>query len=675
LETYRISHAAFGWPVRHLLGGLMIFAFSSGPYAQNLPVPATTGADTSQLQSAPADTLSVPSVSPPDDTTFLPDTIPPLPSDTAGVRIDTTESVRWALAADSISVSVYQERRYTSKGPDDEMKGLPGHFLKSMGPVGSPAILVDYLNVAGTNITIDGLPFPYNGIYRPYEIGVDLNSIPWETLNLIQSENSFSGSDESRRFGGGLSLALGPPSDRANKSDIEVARGPYGYNSTRWRFFRPFTGLAFAYFTVGFKKSRGFYENSDYDGFHVTGGLSRNIAGGRLSIDLWNHRAKSGTNSFDYFPLQSSRQSREIKRAEIRYSRGMKGPLSVQLTGLYNRSAQTISGYSPPIRTKYDIGGGIVEITDSIGAATISLATLYLNSVLYGLDGIRPILDHFGVDAKFEQRIGTLDYYLGLQYAWNDIDKKELFPSAGARISTGAFKPYLRAFRSRELPDLYLTALKDSVSGLGIPGVIQSYSFRPNSNLASPVLTQATAGVNSHIGPLTVDIGGSFKKIDSQIYLSYSADSLGNLDVSPANFDDSYTEYYGSLNAEFGPISFDFNGAVRFWREKYFPDGLEKDPVAIGSGRVSLLKELFIPKLYLGGSLEAQAASRRDYRSITIGHTDAFIVTNGRLEFRYKDFTFWLNDDNLLNDRYITWWPYYQSPRSVWWGIRWNFFE
>jgi hypothetical protein len=57
------------------------------------------------------------------------------------------------------------------------------------------------------------------------------------------------------------------------------------------------------------------------------------------------------------------------------------------------------------------------------------------------------------------------------------------------------------------------------------------------------------------------------------------------------------------------------------------------------------------------------------------GYTDAFISLSGRLEFQYKDITFWLNEDNLANSSYITWWPYYEQPRTVWWGMRWLFFD
>ena len=210
---------------------------------------------------------------------------------------------------------------------------------------------------------------------------------------------------------------------------------------------------------------------------------------------------------------------------------------------------------------------------------------------------------------------------------------------------------------------------------LGVPGLLQSYAFVSNPELSMPVTSVAAAGIESNFWKFHSNLGVSFNKIESQIYLAHSSDTLDNRTISPVNYDDEYSEIFGTTSASVGPFSGELSASYRQWRERYFDDGLEKGPAVIGFGRLSFLREFFIRRLYFGASVEVRASSRRDYRAFTDAFTDAFVAAFGRLEFRYKDFTFWLNDDNITNAEYSTWWPYNEAPRSVWWGFRWSFFD
>jgi len=129
------------------------------------------------------------------------------------------------------------------------------------------------------------------------------------------------------------------------------------------------------------------------------------------------------------------------------------------------------------------------------------------------------------------------------------------------------------------------------------------------------------------------------------------------------------------LQGEIGPFSGEGSAAYRKWRDRYFSDGLEKGPAAIGFGRISFERGFFIPDLSLGASIELQAASRRDYRSLRVGLTDAYTTISGRVVFSYKDFTFYFNEDNLTGTAYYPLWPYPGAPRALWWEFRWNFFD
>ena len=574
------------------------------------------------------------------------------------------DSISDEPAGEIITESVYDERVYLSRSVGDEIGYQSNLFVVTPGMAGSPQIPVEYLNVAGTEITINGLPFIYNGIYRPYIIGTDLNAVPWETVNSIRMDN------------GNLDFSLGAPLNNLNRSDVEVARGPYGYSSSRWRFFRPFNPNLYAYFTVGFKKSNGYFYNTDYNGYHVTGGLKKKILGGKAEIDLWKHRARAGLLSFDDLVARLSRQSRGVDRAEFRFSRTVVSPLEISITGLFQRSAQTINGYAGEIKTKHDIGGGKGSLSYVRPDDTIDLGTAYYNIRLYGLSGWRPSINLFEYFAKIDGRRYEADYSAKIAYEWNGADHGAFLPELKVSYRMHRYTiPFVSYVRNRRIPDLKLLYFDDDITALGAGETLESYRFVSNSRLTMPINSSASAGVEFEFETFDALIMISQKTVDDQIRLAYQVDSTGNVDVSPANFDDEYMEIYGKIEGAYGPFSGELTGSYRNWKDEYFPDGLEKGPAAIAFGRISFSKELFIPDLYLGGSFELRASSRRDYRSILIGYTDGFAAFSGRLEFRYKDFTFWLNEANLQNLRYYSLWPYPEEPRVVWWGLRWRFFD
>ncbi|OGC89780.1 MAG: hypothetical protein A2W25_02745 [candidate division Zixibacteria bacterium RBG_16_53_22] len=138
--------------------------------------------------------------------------------DTTAAKKDSIEAPEQAPAGDTVSGSIYQSRLFISRGPADEIKGLPTFFLSQPGPIGSPALPCDYLDIRGADVAINGLPFPYNGIYRPYVIGTDLNTIPWEILKEIEA-------NPLNHYPKGLNFMVGPPADRVNRSDVEVSPG------------------------------------------------------------------------------------------------------------------------------------------------------------------------------------------------------------------------------------------------------------------------------------------------------------------------------------------------------------------------------------------------------------------------------------------------------------------
>ena len=559
-----------------------------------------------------------------------------------------------------IESSIYDENLYLSRGVGDEFKPFAGLPIVTHGIVGAPKIPVEYLNVAGTEIRLNGLPFAYNGLYRPYIIGTDLDVLPWEILNQIEIKNGYA--DLSLRRPGGQS-----------GSDVEVFRGAYGYGGTRWRFYQPLGSKTKGYFTLGFKKADPFYTNSNYDGYHVAGGIERKLMGGVLNIDIWKYRAKAGLLSFDFIVNQLDRHSRGIDRTELTYSREITPPLSFKATGLYHRSAQTITGYAGEFKTKNDIAGAKGELQYKNDSLSVELSSAYYNSSLYDHPGVTPSVNIYEHQARIDGRWNKIGYKAELGYNWAGIDHAAILPSAEFKYD---FKDRLFTalsfYRQRRSPDLYLLYYDDYVVNLGSSD-LDSYHFLPSSTLKSPLTTAVSLKLGWGISTIDIYAGLTIKDIKDQIRLAYYLPGQGEYILSPVNFDDRMTVIDAGIKGGYGPLQAELSAAYRIWNEKYFDDGLEKGPAVLGFGRLTMEKQFFIPDLYLGGSIEAQASSRRDYRTMQIGLTDGFIIFEGRVVVRYKDFTFHLNEDNLTAAEYFPLYPYPGTPRSVWWGFKWEF--
>jgi len=589
-------------------------------------------------------------------------------ADKIGRKIDKGEALPAAVdtsaALPAAESSIYEKKLYASRGVEDEIKPYADLFRVTPGTVATPNIPVEYLNVAGKEISINGLPFSYNGIYRPYIIGTDLNVIPWEILYDIREKKD------------ALDFTLGFPRNDVAGSDVEIAREPYGYSAARWRFYQPIGTKTRAYFTVDFKKTNSFFINSDYSGYHVTGGIKRNLLDGWLDIDGWKHRARAGLLSFDYLVDQLSRQSRGVDRAEIRYNREFGPPVKTVLTGFFQRSAQTITGYGNESKIKNDTGGGKAEITYKKAEFSAGLSSAYYNLRLYGLDRRGPSINVYDHHAQAAACLGRISADVDLAYAWSGTDGRAFLP--GAQIGFELSEHYFVASslaKSRRMADLQLLYFDDNVTNIGAGNILTSYQFIPASNLKSPVTIETSIIIGRKGSGISGQLGLALKDIKNQQRLSYSEIDSGIFMISPVNFDDRFVEFSARLGAELGPVSGEGSVTYRKWKNRFFDDGLEKGPSAMGFCRLSIDKQFFIPELFFGGSIEMQASSRRDYRSIGIGLTDGFAVFCGRLTFRYKDFTFYLNEDNFTRISYYPLWPYPGTPRAVWWGFRWKFLD
>lgn len=573
------------------------------------------------------------------------------------------------VCEETIFPTAYYRRNYLSRGVGNELKCEPNIFMHSPGPVGSPQIPLHYLNVPGIELYINNHPFLCNDIYRPYKIGSDLNAVPWEILNEVYW-------DDKRSLDNRLHLDLGRPPDDENRSDIEVSRGPYGYNSSRWRFFRPFGEKTYGYFTVGFKKSGGYLQNSACDGYHVTGGGSRVVYDGLLSVNLWKYRSKTGVNSFEYLTPQTFRHSRTTRRYEVSYSREIGTYFNLKSSGIYQKNGLIAKDLADTISIDRDIGGGKISIGKNVAANDIDLGMSYYRLRAYKLVGIEPAVNLFEYFGKVSGNQSGFDYKFDMIYSWNGVDHGAFLPSAFAGYEINRmFNPFVSFSRSRRIPDLNLMYFDDYVSGLGVAGTLESYRFESSRHLRFPVISEFKIGTESEFDWSSWKVTASFIKIEEQIYLSYRSDTAGTNSVSPINYDDELLEVSGSMNFRYGLFDGELGGSYRRWKDAYFNDGLEKGPAVIGFGRFSASRSFFFDDLFLGGSLEFRGASRQDYRSVRAGLTDWFGIFNGRLEFRYKDFIFWWNDDNLLNSNYTSWWPYPETPRTLWWGFRWRFYD
>ncbi len=664
MEKNRIYHAAFGCVII-----IVILAVSSLAQDDDHGLQETllsSDEDTSDviLEKAEPDTIAVLGDS---LNSHLPDSLD-IFADSAAVLLGADTLIE-LTHTETLNPTAYYRRTFLAKAIADELKSHSTLFIQSPGPVGSAQIPVRYLNTPGVEIAINGHPFIYNDIYRPYRIGADLNAVPWEILNEAYWGSSYSLDNR-------IHLDLGRPPDNENRSDVEVFRGPYEYNASRWRFFRPFNRETYGYFTAGFKKSDGYLSNTGYDAFHVTGGLWREIYDGILEINVWKYRAKGGLSSFDFLTPQFQQNSRTTRRTEISYSKKLASLFDLKLSGMYQKNGQIISDLSNTLSIDNDIGGGTVFLCDSLKSAAVDLGIRYYRIRTYKLVGVKPAVNIFEYVGKTSGKTGRINYEGNITYSWNGVDQGALLPSGliGYDIND-RYETFVSFARSRRLPDLNLLYFNDNIGGLGFPGFLEAYRFESDNKLKSPVTSNLSTGIEARTGFVTSKIEASYFSIENQIYLSYQSDTLFTHTVAPVNYDDEYFELSASAQAEYRFFDSEFGVSYRKWKERFFADNLEKGPAAILFGRISASRSFFFDDLFLGGTIEIKNASRQDYRSIKVGLTDGFAVLYGGFEFRYKDFIFWWNDDNLLNSQYSTWWPYPETPRTVWWGFRWRFYD
>jgi len=204
LETNRISSTAGSYLLAAIISATSLSAQVAPPDSVQKILPPA--GDTLAVSQSQIDESQIPS----NDTLFPAISIP--------------ESLVAETLSTEIAPTIFHDRIYLSKGPADEIKSIAGIFMRSPGPVGSPAIPLEYLNVSDLEIKLNGLPFPYQGLYRPYVIGTDINTIPWEILNSIEW-NPRNG------YIDGLDFQVGRPADNSNRSDIVIDRGGYRYDA------------------------------------------------------------------------------------------------------------------------------------------------------------------------------------------------------------------------------------------------------------------------------------------------------------------------------------------------------------------------------------------------------------------------------------------------------------
>jgi len=652
LEKSRILSSAAGW--------LIAAALAITASAQ------TTAPDSLRRDDAAVDTLQQPSETAPDtaasEIRSQDEIIKELKAKSAAaVREKTAQDTSEVAAV--VDTSLYEASRFLARGPADEIKSDTKVIVVTHGAVGTPKIPVEYLNVAGSDITVNGLPFIFNGVYRPYLVGTDINTIPWEILKEINTDR------------GRLDFSIGMPYFESAASDVEIARGPYGYAGSRWRFFQPVGNKTKAYFTVGFKKSDSYYYNNDYDGFHVTGGIKRKLYGGELEIDLWKHRAKSGLLSFDYLVAPVDRQSRGVDRREITYFRSFSIPLTAAVKSYYHRSAQTLTGFAAEMKLKNDLAGVCLDLIYKLDKLDFTYRGEYHNLRLYGIDGATPTSDIFRQRFGISSDSGLISYDLAAGFEWDKRDGAVVTPSLNLKYNiNGGLYSSMSAFRERRFPDLQLAYFNDNVVNLGYTDNLETYSFQSNSRLKSPVTSAAAFRIGLIKGGFDIYAAVAINDIKDQIRIAYSDIASGDITATPVNFDDRYLRTTVGVSRESGLITGELSASYRKWNDKYFPDGLEKGPAFVGFGQLELERQFFISELYLGASLEIRAESRRDFRSIQLGFVDSYALLNSRLMFRYKDFTFYLNEDNILSQEYYPLYPYPGSPRMLWWNFRWRFF-
>lgn len=605
------------------------------------------------------------------------------PEDTAMVVATSGDSIDHAKSKDT-SVrknQIWAMEKPLAKTIGDRLWFYGGTLPLQHGPEGQPEIFVKSILLGGAEITYDGLPFIAQGAYMPQRTGTDLNVLMFE--NLSSAKITSSGYLDAFSQGTVLSLksaAWPPPS---NPSSITVARGPYGYERTTWRFSKNFDPQLAATFGVGFKKSRGYYTaGADYDGFGVAGSLAGRIRSrARFHYQFYENKSDQGLLQFDRVVPPSGKMSRDIIRHQIHLEMPA-GDIIMFSDLLYQKNKSKLdcpyysSVYWPADRMGLFSGGAAFKIPRQ----KIRLVFGYDQREQLGFTESKA-LEGLSLFASDSISISKSDLaLLSLRWRHRKIAKSGGSIAIGYEKRGEDFRLGIHSGYHDRDPDPFATIFESPVFSVNYSGTVEISEYRiEKSRSLSPTGTRYLAidGNIRLIEGIEADLSISLEKVSNDVYWHLS-DSSGIWSARPnvigynrATFTAALNKAIGGfLNSSAGITSFVYDPAKTSFGEKH-------SPTIIGFAESDFTWKEALKNVDLNAVAQFRYVGRRYYYGFIQDSYKPAVVLDCGVGLRYSAFDFNLNFSNVIDffatNEYKIWGEYIMPPASVWWVFNWRF--
>lgn len=551
------------------------------------------------------------------------------------------------------------------------------------GPEGQPEIFVKSILLGGQGIIIDGLPFFQQGLYVPQRSGPDLNTVMFENLAEIELTrlNHLDLSTE------GTVLSLKTPAwpPAANPSSITVARGPYGYERTAWRFTKNFSRRLAATFCAGFKKSKSFYTSgADYDGFGVSGSLVGDFRRiGAFRYGFYENKSDQGILQFDRMVPPSKRLKRDIIRHQFRLEKELKKGLTLFSDLLYQKNEAKADGlYLSPAarpRDRLILAAAGTDIVGNRNKLRIAVAYRDLNQTDQAAD--TKILRQYALLVCDSLPVSTFDE-IRVAFRWRGRNPGRSAGSAsfGYEKKKEDFRLGIHGGYHDSDPDPYAAYFGAPAFGVNYSGLIEINEYRVETIPSMPLKTTAYALVFGGWSPhksLKSDLSVSFERVSGDSYWRL-IDSSGIWTAEPTSIDYRRATITLSLGTAIGGF---FNSRAGMTSFIYFPRktewGEKHSPSLIGFGESEAIWKGALRDVDLSAQIQARYCGRRHYYGFVDSSYGPFAVVDCALGIRYASFDFHVIGSNvfdfIIGNEYKLWGEYNMPPGTIWWVFNWKF--
>jgi len=610
----------------------------------------------------------------------------------AAVMPDSADTALVDIAIDTTtltpgdSVPPYYSSPLAGKSLGDYLQYKTGFLSLQHGSVGQPEMLTKSEMLPALGAIYNGTPFYHQGVYFPFRSGLDLGALMFENIGGFEvTPLSYL---ELFSEGEILSLrAMYLPSGE-NPSSITIARGPYGYERSAWRFARRFSDNIGATFSVGFKKSEGYYNvGADYDGIGVTGTLAmRPLPKLETRYAFYQSKARQGVLQFDRIISPTLRLKQDIDFHDIKadYSISGRTKLKVNLFHQknYNHLFDDAAAYHDRFRD-YVWGGQVGadlmyaphNITIALGgrrhylsnpafadARSVTAGMLLGDSLALGPNRSLVVVTRI--------RHNNIDSFTGSVSAkveWQPEDKPALAICTGI-IDYGP-ELYARYFQIQPiLPQ----------SG----DLINSYSIEPDPGLNSKKAYFARLGLRLYRGVGFADLSVGAENVfndlipvteeSSAVWKSYQK----NIDYKRLNLTADFEYEFGDIyRGALGATYFIYSPSRPLPEIRFSPLGQ-----AFSNGEFTINE--ILRNIDISAAYQVRYIGVRDYAgfiSVISGQAvqKRTIVLDGSIIVRFGTFDFRLNENNILDfltdHKYNVWGEYTMPPGMIWWQFTWNF--